>query len=129
MNNVRKEGVPSQSSRKLIKKAKKIALAENTSYGPFLPGQEAITKDGEKVRIEITNLATYLHLLYAQLGRFHQLLAKTHRDQPSSVDACWSLMLYADEIVPGNVLGKPKERAAVSSVLSSNSNSRLSAMT
>ena len=85
-------------------------MAENTSYGPFLLGQEAITKDREKVKIEITNLATYLHLLYAQLGRFHQLLAKTHRDQPSSVDACWSLMLYADEIVPGNVLGKAQRK-------------------
>ena len=62
------------------------------------------------MKIEITNLATYLHLLYAQLGRFHQLLAKTHRDQPSSVDACWSLMLYADEIVPGNVLGKAQRK-------------------
>ena len=81
-------------------------MAENTSYGPLLLGQEAITKDGEKVKIEITNLATYLLLLYAQMGRFHQLLAKAQRGQPSSVDACWSLMLYANEIVPGNLLGK-----------------------
>ena len=110
LDNVRKEGVPNQSSRKLIKKATKAALSENTSYGPLLLGQEAITKEGEKVKFEITNLATYLHLLYAQMGSFHQLLNKTHRDQPSSVDDCWSLMLYGDEIVPGNVLGKAQRK-------------------
>ena len=44
----------------LIKKATKVALSENTRHGPLLLVQEAITKEGEKVKFEITNLAKYL---------------------------------------------------------------------
>ena len=110
LDNMRQEGVPNQSSRKLIKKATKVALSENTSYGPLLLGQEAITKEDEKVKFEITNLAIYLHLLYTQIGSFHQLLNNTYRDQPSSVDDCWSLMLYENEIASGNVLGKTQRK-------------------
>ena len=57
---MRKEAVLNQSSRMLIKKATKVALSENTRHGPLLLGQEAITKKGEKVKFEITNLAKYL---------------------------------------------------------------------
>ena len=60
--------------------------------------------------IHFANLLVYITSLFHMGGSFHDLVQRKHQSNPSSVDKPWSLILYCDELVPGNVLGRAERK-------------------
>ena len=48
--------------------------------------------------------------LYHRDTSFTQLVQNCHTASPSTMDRPWGLILYCDEIVPGNVLGRAERK-------------------
>ena len=54
----------------------------------------------------LPNFLVYLLGLCQQGGSYSQLFHTTHQLTPSTFDKPWRLIVYCDEIIPGNVLGR-----------------------
>ena len=48
--------------------------------------------------------------IYNHNGAWTQLVQQSHAFCPSSIDNPWGLILYCDEIIPGNVLGGGRKK-------------------
>ena len=60
----------------------------------------------------MVNPLSYLHGAISQGGSYEQLLLKTLANVQNSVETPWNLVLYTDEVVPGNPLAVRLERKA-----------------
>eukprot|EP00439_Symbiodinium_sp_Y106_P026231 s4431_g3.t1 len=67
-------------------------------------------RDAATVTIHFANFLAYITSLFHMGGSFHDLVQRKHQSNPSSVDKPWSLLLYCDELVPGNVLARAERK-------------------
>ena len=74
--------------------------------GPLIQTASLVQEDGQKVKMFFCHPLVYLASLFARGGSFTKLIQEMHAIQPSRADQPWDLCLYADEIIPGHVLGR-----------------------
>ena len=105
-------GLPEASSSNDQRNARRELLdsCHGGLMGPLIQEAELTTIDGSLVRIHFANLLVYISSLFYMGGSFHELLYRTHQSNPSSITKPWNLMLYSDEIIPGNVLGRAERK-------------------
>ena len=58
----------------------------------------------------MVNPFAYLWSVYSKPGGFHDMLSKALVQKPSTPDAPWRLVLYSDEVVPGNPVATSNKR-------------------
>ena len=75
--------------------------------------QEANAQDnaGEPATLVFTSLLTYLIALFARGGSFTKFMPSKHAQCPSSPSQPWKLIIYLDELIPGNVLGRAERKS------------------
>ena len=56
------------------------------------------------------NLLVYMMAIYHQDGSWTKLVQQHHAECPSTINDPWGLILYCDEIIPGNVLGRAERK-------------------
>lgn len=101
-------GLPEVSSSKHQREARQQLLA--SFHGPLIREGTLTKADGNQVRVPHCSFLVYLSQLFHQGGSFHELLLSKHQKCPSSPERPWGLTLYADEIIPGNVLGRAERK-------------------
>ena len=79
--------------------------------GPVIQEISVQNSEAEPITLPATNFLTYLQALFFRGGGFHQLLASKRNQNPSSTSKPWSLVVYLDELVPGNVLGRAERKS------------------
>ena len=98
------------ASRKGIQHARDASLAD-TPFGPQLITQ---TLKGEPPNADqslvLVNPAAYLYNAYKSGGGFFNHLNACVAATPSSVESPWRLVIYSDEVVPGNALAVSNSR-------------------
>ena len=107
---VEKEGCPELHSRKHIKEAVEVTLADFSSYGPLVESVEVTTLSGSTKKFPMLNLPTFLQGVFAEGGYFYQLLVDMHHKRPSTFHRPWQGILYADELHPGNQLSSTSRK-------------------
>lgn len=107
---VKEKGVPELHQRKAMQEATSSELAKLDAYGPLLQTENGILKSGDTVPVLLVNPLSYMHAAVHQGGSYTELLLDTHRRCPSSPESPWELIVYSDEVVPGNVLASRNER-------------------
>jgi len=104
----KKEGLPQLSSRKHQSEAKKLA-SSGEAYGPLIRKVSLSCCDGESISLEVVNYLTFLALAFQSGGALYEGLCKAFA-AGCSYDQPFKLLLYSDEIVPGNPLGHTLSR-------------------
>ena len=97
---------PSEMSvgRQALRDARNAHL-EATPYGPMLKVLELKGAAGHADQYcTVTNPMSFLYAAFKAGGGFTQLLLATLATNPSTHDRHWKLILYGDEVVPGNQL-------------------------
>ena len=56
------------------------------------------------------NLLVYMMAIYRQDGSWTKLVQQHHAECPGTISDPWGLILYCDEIIPGNVLGRAERK-------------------
>ena len=109
---VKEQGLPEASSSNDQRKARQQLLqsCDGGPMGPLIQQAELPMSEGATVTIHFANLLVYITSLFHMGGSFHDLVQRKHQSNPSSVDKPWSLILYCDELVPGNVLGRAERK-------------------
>ena len=110
LKKVKEEGVPEVSHSKAMKEATRHYLSSMDAYGKLLMQVQVATVDGNTKPIWIANVLSLLAGAYRQGGAWAAMLQRVHGQRPSSYTTPWRLLLYADEVVPGNSLAHRQER-------------------
>ena len=99
-----------QSSRSSIKRARDAAVDFSSLEGRLLRRLHIAYEDDPTIGLEFTYVHPVAMLVHASnhCTAFSQLLAEQHRNNPSSPDKPWSLILYSDEVMIGDPLSKAK---------------------
>ena len=108
-----KTGLPELSSSKHQREARRELLdtCDGGALGPLIQSCNVENTHGNPVQVCFTNLLTYLVALFARGGAFHNLLKQQHEHHPSSAAKPWHMVLYLDELIPGNVLGRAERKS------------------
>ena len=110
LQKVHKEGLPEVRHAKGMKEATRMILSNMNAYGPLLLHEPVDTIDGQPATIWMANTMSLLAGLYQQGGQWARLLHETHSSKASQQAAPWKLLLYSDEVCPGNQLSHRLER-------------------
>ena len=113
LNECKKSGIPELTSSKDQRAARRQLLdsMHGGQLGPLLQTAEVQALDGSTQNMVYCNALCYIAALYAKGGSFTELLQACHKKRPSSSFEPYSLILYSDEVIPGNILGKASRKS------------------
>lgn len=114
VNEIKEAGLPEASSEKDQREARRLLLRDSHGggLGPLIQNMPMLTSEGNHVQIAIASFLVFIAALFARSeGSFHAMLRDKHSQNPSTVDRPWSLILYLDEVIPGNVLGRAERKS------------------
>lgn len=101
---IRKEGLPDPVSRADVKLARESVVKTQTPLGTLHQSTELTCIDGSTYTMEICDpLAMWWHVLRMDTA-FSRFVEQRMQEQPPDVHTPWSLIMYSDEVVPGNPL-------------------------
>ena len=100
------EPLPTGSTRADVRQARDIVPRLATPYGPL---HQSVHMPGGAT-LEIQHPFAMLYYACAHSTGFSSLVARAHAASPSTWQQPWKLILYADEIQPGNQLSYNNKR-------------------
>ena len=98
------EPLPIGSSRSDIRAARDTAVQHLTPYGPVHQHIEVTGKSDTPVKLEVQHPFAMLHKVCSVSNCMSNLVARVAEANPPSVASPWKLILYTDEVLPGNQL-------------------------
>ena len=108
-------GLPSSAAdRREIRHARDVTTIKNeTPYGPLHRSvQMALSGAGGETSVEIQDPWAMLYCSSSESGWFSALLQYTLEKHPCSPSHPWHIVLYSDEVTPGNALAARNDRKA-----------------
>ena len=110
LDEVSRSGVPELHSRWDLGRATQQDLLQDTPYGQVLDAIQVKSKAGEDILFPIVNPHAHIHTAFSSGGGFQKLLKERLIAAPPTPETPWRLILYSDEVVPGNVLSHDNRR-------------------
>jgi hypothetical protein len=92
------------SSRRKIREAREFLLEQQGPYGTLHKRVELRKRNGSSFFLDAVCPFAMLALAVATCGPFAELFSRTAVAHPPSLLAPWGVVLYADEVTPGNPL-------------------------
>jgi hypothetical protein len=98
------EPIPDASSRSDIRAARDMSVSQGTPYGAL---HQTITVDGidGPVQLEVQHPLAMLYHCCTLSKSFSTFIGQLAAARPPTIDRPWRLILYTDEVLPGNQLG------------------------
>ena len=118
VSDIKRNGLPELHAddpgamRNLARQARDALLSTDTQYGPMLhaEGLANVTPGKPPVVLEHVNVQAYFQYIYGLGGSFMHLIDAMHARRPSTPEAPWGLIVYSDEVDPGQELAARNER-------------------
>ena len=89
-------------TRALVQQARDVTMNDDTPYGKILITLQLDCIDGSSYDMPIADPFAMLYSLIKNCHGFARLVARTLDRHPNSFDKPWRMVLYSDEVVPGN---------------------------
>ena len=110
LDDVDEHGVPEAHSRRHMREARDLAAEEHTPYGPLYHTVELDAIGGGRKTMRIVHPFALLWFAYATCATFAMLIDARLLEHPATVDQPWSLVMYSDEVTPGDALAHDQTR-------------------
>lgn len=109
---IAEHGLPENHTRFAMWKETKEFLedASMSMYGALFQEAKAITWQGAAQPLLYINFLSLLAGLFSKGGAFTDFLLQFHSSKPSSYTQPWTLVAYADEVHPGNMLNSSSRK-------------------
>ena len=101
---IKQQGIPEHTSRSAQSRALNNLVDTETPYGKILQTMSLRSRTGSTVDITVQAPLAMLSFCASERAPFARLLDTTLQRWPSSHETPWDLIIYADEVVPNNVL-------------------------
>ena len=105
------KSLPSIASRQAFKRARDKRMNDDTEHCPLMQTLYLDGVDGSVVPLVFVCPFALLITAFSECKPFRDLIVSTLETHPCDFEHPWLLMLYSDEVVPGNALShdnKPK---------------------
>ena len=109
IEHIRTHGLPEAASRPQFSRATQAMLSGEYPYGQLKYMLDLEALDGATIQVPVLNLKSYMAALFDESSSYSSLLLRTRR---SSFDDKWGLVMYMDEVTPGNILSGRLTRKA-----------------
>lgn len=110
LQEVSEHGTVNLVQRKHLREATEKQLMTLNDYGPLLKTLDLVGVDGGTVPVLVVNALSLIAGAFHQGGGFTALIQEIMATNPCTPGKCWNLILYTDEVVPGNVLSHQNQR-------------------
>ena len=112
LREVQRGGMPDAIDRRSMHAAREMKADTATPQGPLHVWRDVPPVDPAKPPqpLRIAHPLAMLWYAYAVCQPFASYLDTVHRARPSTVDRPWNLILYCDEVHPGDQIGGKKAR-------------------
>ena len=107
---VKQHGVPELSNGSQLAEATSSEMAAPTPYGPLVTEVKVASKTLESISMLTVNPLSLIYRAAQQGGKFANLMLRKMQEQPPTPEAPWNIVMYADEVVPGNQLSHDNRR-------------------
>ena len=106
LQDVAKNGLPPMTDRRSIRDARDSVMNSETPYGPILQYITVIDKDDSAQRIAIADpfASLWYFIKEGSPTGFKALFKQKLMEKPPTLDDPWNIIMYTDEVTPGNVL-------------------------
>ena len=94
----------------MLRESRDLICKQKGPYGAMLDHVSLQSKEGGCVKISFANPFALLHSAMATSAHLQKFFVDRLVDHPSTPYVPWSLILYSDEITPGNVLATHNKR-------------------
>jgi hypothetical protein len=111
LQEVQRSGVPAATSRASVKRARDADIRVETPFGALF--QELtlqLTSPAEPFVVDVVNPLAFLHHATATSHQFAAFVSKALAQRPSGPSSRWGILLYHDEVSPGNQLKHHNKR-------------------
>ena len=107
---IKRHGLPELTGRGAMREARDRVAQHETAYGPIVKSLQVADKDG--VVLQLPYACPFASLTYAldESVSLQRLFKRQLSLQPSSPEAPWNIVLYTDEVTPGNPLATLNQR-------------------
>ena len=106
LEHIKDEGLPEMTQPKQMTEGCQAVVDSMDGYGPLLLHHQLVTTSKQKKTVTLVNFLSWVHGAYKAGGGFWSLLKATLQKHSGPM----SLLVYADEITPGNVLAHQPAR-------------------
>jgi hypothetical protein len=111
LSDVRRDGIPEASSRSSIKRAREASIRVSTPFGPLLRSFEVhLAGSPQPHSISYVHPIALLHHLCERSNDFAEFVEDALQRRPPSLSRKWEVVVYCDEVVPGNQLEHDNRR-------------------
>jgi hypothetical protein len=105
------QGLPELHDRNSLREARDLQATASTPYGPILQTVTVTAKDGSIKHLPIANpFAMLWEAVSQEDSKFAPLFKQRLQEKPPSPQQPWNLVLYSDEVTPGNPLSTNNRR-------------------
>lgn len=112
LTTIKAEGLPELVERKDIRAARNELTETNTEYGPLHQTVDAKPAAGVRgnTYLNVIHPLAFLAFLFTTCAAFSAYFEELHDRNPSSAESPWNLIMYSDEVTPGNQLTIKNDR-------------------
>lgn len=103
--------LPDSCSRSSVARSRDAAVKLETPYGPLHQHiRVSVVGEDDPVCLEVQHPFAILYWQVRHCQRFARFIVRLHGRQPSSPVQPWKLVIYTDEITPGNQMAYQNAR-------------------
>jgi hypothetical protein len=114
LHDVATNGLPPMTDRKSFREARNQVMQSATPYGPILQYITVIDKTDTPQVIPIADPFASLWYFVKECSEenagFKRILKQKLLEKPPTIDQPWNIIMYSDEVTPGNVLSIMNKR-------------------
>ncbi len=107
---VEEEGLPELHNRNQLRESRDHIASETTPFGPIVQDINVEDTSGRMMSIPIASPFAMLWVMCMQSAAFAALMKQRLEVCPTSYEHPWNVILYSDEVTPGNPLKTANER-------------------
>ena len=107
---VKKHGLPDLTGRRAMREARNLITSTSDEYGSILQTMQCEAVNGDMISIPVANPFAQLTQCLKESDSFRSFVKSRLDLHPSSPEHPWTLILYTDEVTPGNPLAHMNHR-------------------
>ena len=111
-----REGIPELHSRKHMRESRDQVCNEETPFGPVTLYVDMVDDSNRTKRIAVAHPLSYFWTALVRSNTFSAYIADRLRKFPCTPETPWHIIMYSDEVTPGNVIA-PKNARKFQTVL------------
>ncbi len=107
---IKAHGLPELTDRISMRQARDLITSSPGPYGPIIQHITCEDTNGDAKTIPVASPFAAMHSALHESSSFRKFFQTRLRSNPSTPEAPWKIILYSDEVTPGNVIATVNNR-------------------